>query len=76
MSAGNNTNIEGFVHVVRLAWAVHLMLTQDQSTMTDAPSSASSRDLANICSCLEVICSNNVFQFLLGNVIKTAAYQV
>ncbi|XP_020088373.1 nuclear pore complex protein NUP205 isoform X2 [Ananas comosus] len=75
MSAGNNTNIEGFVHVVRLAWAVHLMLTQDQSTMTDAPSSASSRDLANICSCLEVICSNNVFQFLLGNVIKTAAYQ-
>lgn len=76
MTTGNNPNVEGFVDVVRLAWTVHLMLTQDQSTSRDTILGASSKDLANIYSCLELLCSNNVFHFLLARVLQSAAYQV
>ncbi|KAK1264926.1 hypothetical protein QJS04_geneDACA016129 [Acorus gramineus] len=34
-----------------------------------------SGDLAYISLCLELICSNNVFQFLLDRILQTAAYQ-
>jgi hypothetical protein len=59
--------VEGFVGVVRLAWTVHLMLTQDCS---------SSRDISDIWSCLEIICRQNAFEFFKERVLKTAAYQV
>ena len=59
--------VEGFVGVVRLAWSVHLMLTQDRSN---------SREMSDIWSCLEIICRQNSFEFLRERVLKTAAYQV
>lgn len=75
MTTGNNPKVEGFMNGVRLAWAVHLMLTQEQSTSRDTISGASSKDLANIYSCLELVCSNNVFHFFLVRVLQDAAYQ-
>ncbi|PAN04610.1 hypothetical protein PAHAL_1G079100 [Panicum hallii] len=66
MRTGNNMTVEGFVGVVRLAWSVHLMLTQDRSN---------SREISDIWSCLEIICRQNSFEFLLEQVLKTAAYQ-
>lgn len=66
---GNDPNVEGFVDCIRLAWAVHLMLLQDGTV-----SSALSTDLKNICACLEVIFTNNVFQFLLDRILRSAAY--
>ncbi|PUZ74590.1 hypothetical protein GQ55_1G077200 [Panicum hallii var. hallii] len=66
MRTGNNMTVEGFVGVVRLAWSVHLMLTQDRSN---------SREISDIWSCLEIICHQNSFEFLLEQVLKTAAYQ-
>ncbi|XP_026454511.1 nuclear pore complex protein NUP205-like [Papaver somniferum] len=75
IAVGNDPNVEGFVDVTRLAWAVHLMLTQDELTTRETIAGSSSSELANIFSCLEVICSSNVFQFLLDKVLRTAAYQ-
>ncbi|KAL5547863.1 hypothetical protein UlMin_003094 [Ulmus minor] len=74
MAVGNDPNVEGYVDGVRLAWAVHLMLIQDAINPRTV-SSASSNDLAHLHSCLEVIFSNNVFQFVLDKVLRTAAYQ-
>lgn len=76
MSVGNDPNIEGFVDVIRLAWAVHLMLILDVIAAREAVSNASSNDLGYLHSCLEVIFSNNVFQSLLDKVLQTAAFQV
>ncbi|KAL6888297.1 hypothetical protein ACP4OV_009323 [Aristida adscensionis] len=75
MRAGNNTTVEGFAGVVRLAWTIHLMLTQDRSGSRDTPANASSRDMSDIWSCLETICRQNAFEFLLEKVLRTAAYQ-
>ncbi|XP_016651919.1 PREDICTED: nuclear pore complex protein NUP205 [Prunus mume] len=75
MAAGNDPNVQGFVDSTRLAWAVHLMLIQDAITARDTVSSASSSDLGYLQSCLEAIFSNNVFQFILDKVLRTAAYQ-
>ncbi|KAH0970347.1 hypothetical protein GBA52_022503 [Prunus armeniaca] len=75
MAAGNDPNVQGFVDSTRLAWAVHLMLIQDAITARDTISSASSSDLGYLESCLEAIFSNNVFQFILDKVLRTAAYQ-
>ncbi|KAF6151180.1 hypothetical protein GIB67_037388 [Kingdonia uniflora] len=72
---GSDPNIEGFINGVRLAWTVHLMLTQDNSTTREKMSVSSSNEMGNIYSCLEVICSNNVFQFLLDKILRTAAFQ-
>lgn len=71
----NDPNIGGFVDCIRLAWSVHLMLIQEGIAARDTISSSSSKDLQNISSCLEVIFSNNVFQFFLDKVLRTAAYQ-
>ncbi|XP_021760813.1 nuclear pore complex protein NUP205-like [Chenopodium quinoa] len=75
MAPVNDPNISGFVDCVRLAWSVHLMLVQEGVTTRNTISSASSKDLQNISSCLEVIFSNNVFQFFMEKVLRTAAYQ-
>ncbi|KAF5763761.1 hypothetical protein HanXRQr2_Chr15g0684151 [Helianthus annuus] len=71
MAIGNDQIIEGCMHCVRLAWAVHLMILQD---VTDA--SEINNDVRNINSCLEVVFSNNVFQFLIDKALRTPAYQV
>ncbi|BAF08143.1 Os02g0202300, partial [Oryza sativa Japonica Group] len=74
MRSDNNLTIEGFVGVVRLAWAVHLMLTQDRSSARDTLTS-SSRDVTDIWACLEIICRQNSFQFLQERIMQTAAYK-
>ena len=76
MASGNDPNVEGFVGTIRLAWAVHLMLIQDSLTGRDAISSVSSSDSGYLQSCLEVVFSKNVFQFMLDEVLKSAAYEV
>jgi len=63
MAVGNDPNVEGFVDGIRLAWAVHLMLILDVVAARESVSNASSNDLGYLHSCLEVIFSNNVFQF-------------
>ncbi|XP_024980449.1 nuclear pore complex protein NUP205 isoform X1 [Cynara cardunculus var. scolymus] len=70
MAIGNDQMIEGCMHCVRLAWAVHLMIIQD---VTDARETTN--DVRNISSCLEVVFSSNVFQYLLNTVLRTPAYQ-
>ncbi|XP_022635214.1 nuclear pore complex protein NUP205 isoform X1 [Vigna radiata var. radiata] len=75
MAAGNDPIVEGFVGGVRLAWAVYLMLIQDGAVTRETISSGSSNELGYLSQCLEVIFSNNVFQFLLDKVLRTAAYQ-
>lgn len=76
MATGSDPIVEGFVGGVRLAWALHLMLTHDEIAARETVSSSSSSELSNIRSCLETIFSNNVFQFLLDKALRTAAYQV
>ncbi|KAJ0031919.1 hypothetical protein Pint_13023 [Pistacia integerrima] len=75
MAAGSDLNVEGFVGCVRLAWAVHLMLSNDEIAARDTVSSFSSNDLVLIRSSLETVFSNNIFQFFLDKVLRTAAYQ-
>ncbi|KAL5988463.1 hypothetical protein ACLOJK_036228 [Asimina triloba] len=74
-ATGNDQNVEGFVNIVRFSWTVHLMLTQEAKTVRETLSGASSSDLANIHSYLEFVSSENIFQFLLDKVLRTAAYQ-
>lgn len=76
MATGSDLIVEGFVGGIRLAWAVHLMLIHDEIATRETVSSASSNDLVHVHSCLEAIFSNNIFQFLLDKVLRTAAYQV
>lgn len=76
MAVVSDPNVEGFVGGVRLAWAVHLMLIHDESMARETTSSVSSNGLGNVNLCLETVFSNNVFQFLLDKVLRTAAYQV
>ncbi|CAN7051072.1 unnamed protein product [Brassica rapa subsp. trilocularis] len=75
MASGSDLTADGFVGGIRLAWAVHLMLIYDGISGMDTISAASTTDMGHICSCLESIFSKNVFQFLLDNVLQTAAYQ-
>ncbi|EFH40360.1 hypothetical protein ARALYDRAFT_495190 [Arabidopsis lyrata subsp. lyrata] len=76
MASGSDPTADGFIGGIRLAWAVHLMLIHDGISGMDTISTASTKDMGHICSCLESIFSKNVFQFLLDNVLRTAAYQV
>ncbi|KAJ0238992.1 hypothetical protein HA466_0235130 [Hirschfeldia incana] len=75
MASGSDLTADGFIGGIRLAWAVHLMLIYDGISGMDTISAASTTDMGHICSCLESIFSKNVFQFLLDNVLQTAAYQ-
>ncbi|KAI3443822.1 hypothetical protein Pfo_000487 [Paulownia fortunei] len=76
MVAGNDPVVEGFVDCVRLAWVVHLILVQDGNDAKEMIASTLSNDTKSILSCLEVIFANNVFQFWLDKILRTAAYQV
>ncbi|XP_051130999.1 nuclear pore complex protein NUP205 [Andrographis paniculata] len=75
MVTGNNPTVEGFVDCVRFAWAVHFLLVQDGNDPNELIASPLSTDVKNIYSCLEVIFANNVFQFWLDKILRTAAYQ-
>ncbi|KAI8022266.1 Nuclear pore complex protein NUP205 [Camellia lanceoleosa] len=75
IASGSDPLVEGFVDCVRLAWAVHLMLIQDGVDARETVPSASSSELQYIFSCLEIIFSNNVFQFSLVKILRTAAHQ-
>ncbi|XP_008457616.2 nuclear pore complex protein NUP205 isoform X2 [Cucumis melo] len=75
MASGNDPTVEGFVDAVRFAWTVHLLLIHDMVDAREAIPNASPKDLDYLQSCLEVIFSHNAFQFLLQEVIQTAAYQ-
>ncbi|KAM7264023.1 hypothetical protein ACFE04_001706 [Oxalis oulophora] len=70
MAVGNDPIVEGFVGVVRLSWAVHLMLIHNERA-----SSAPSTYLGWLNSCLEFVFSKNTFQFLLEKILRTASYQ-
>ena len=71
-----DSHIVGFCDVVRLAWTVLLMLTQDKDASADAILRSSSENLSKIYACLELMSSNNVFHFLLTEILQSAAYQV
>ncbi|XP_011093564.1 nuclear pore complex protein NUP205 isoform X1 [Sesamum indicum] len=75
MVAGNDTVVEGFVDCVRLAWVVHLIMVQDGNDAKEALTSTLSNDMKSVCSCLDVVFANNVFQFWLDKIFHTAAYQ-
>ncbi|KAL6555058.1 hypothetical protein OROGR_006316 [Orobanche gracilis] len=74
MVLGNDPVVEGFVDCVRLAWVVHLFLVQDGHDSKEMTATLSN-DMKNICSCLEIIFANNVFQFWLDKILHSAAYQ-
>ncbi|KAL0410679.1 UNVERIFIED_CONTAM: Nuclear pore complex protein [Sesamum latifolium] len=76
MVAGNDTVVEGFVDCVRLAWVVHLIMVQDGNDAKETMTSTLSNDMRSVCSCLDVVFANNVFQFWLDKILHTAAYQV
>lgn len=76
MATGNDPVVEGFVGCVRFAWVVHLMLVQDGNDVKEITTSSYSNDMKSIYSCLEVIFANNVFQFWLDKILRSAAYQV
>lgn len=76
MATGNDPVVEGFTGGIRLAWVVHLMLIQDGVAARETVSSASSNEMSYLSQCLEAVFSNNVFQFLLEKVLRTAAFQV
>ncbi|KAL6558481.1 hypothetical protein OROMI_018831 [Orobanche minor] len=75
MMLGNDPVVEGFVDCVRLAWVVHLFLVQDGHDSKEMMATTLSNDMKSICSCLEVIFANNVFQFWLDKILRSAAYQ-
>ncbi|KFK26746.1 hypothetical protein AALP_AA8G287800 [Arabis alpina] len=75
MASSSDLTADCFIGGIRLAWAVHLMLIYDGIAARDTTSTASTTDMGHLCSCLDSIFSKNVFQFLLDNVLQTAAYQ-
>ncbi|KAK7304174.1 hypothetical protein RJT34_15273 [Clitoria ternatea] len=75
MTTGNDPIVDGFIGGIRLAWVVHLMLIHDGAAARETVSSGSSNGMGYFSQCLEVIFSNNVFQFLLDKVLHTASYQ-
>ncbi|KAH6806656.1 nuclear pore complex protein, partial [Perilla frutescens var. frutescens] len=75
MATGNDPVVEGFVDCVRFAWVVHLILVQDGNDAKEITASTLSNDMKSIFSCLEVIFANNVFQFWLDKILRSAAYQ-
>lgn len=76
MTSANDPTVEGFVDCVRFAWVVHLMLIQDGRELKESVASALSNEMKYTYSCLEAIFANNVFQFYLDKILRTAAYQV
>ncbi|XP_042454349.1 nuclear pore complex protein NUP205-like isoform X2 [Zingiber officinale] len=74
MAPINDPNVEGFIDCVRFGWMIHVMIVQERSN-SRATSGALPIDLADFHSCLEHVCSHNVFRFFLSGVLQTAAYQ-
>jgi len=68
-----NVIAEGFTGVIRLVWAVYIMLTKSVSEVTSA--GALFADDASAQSCLNRACEHDVFEFLTTRVLKTATYQ-
>lgn len=68
--------VKGYVSCVRHAWLVHLMLIHDGVDAQETGPIVSSHDLRHINTCLDVIFSDNVFQFWMKNILQTPAYQV
>ncbi|XP_004305847.1 PREDICTED: uncharacterized protein LOC101295739 [Fragaria vesca subsp. vesca] len=54
MATGRDQNVEGFLGCIRLAWAAHMIVTQD---------------LDHLDSCLELVFMNNVFQFISDEIL-------
>eukprot|EP01018_Ginkgo_biloba_P012319 Gb_31636 [translate_table: standard] len=75
MGTGSDVTVEGFMDVIKLAWAVFMMLTTDGSVAGLTGSGVLPNDIANIRSCLERACAKNAFKFLLVRILKTAAFQ-
>ncbi|XP_031097713.1 nuclear pore complex protein NUP205 isoform X1 [Ipomoea triloba] len=67
--------VKGYVSCVRHAWLVHLMLIHDGVDAQETGPIVSSHDLRHINTCLDVIFSDNVFQFWMKNILQTPAYQ-
>ncbi|MCO5564372.1 hypothetical protein L7F22_018032 [Adiantum nelumboides] len=68
---------EGFSSIVRLTWAVFLMLTantRSQSALPPASRSVSS-ELGNASLMLDKACDSNAFNFMVEKVLKTPAFQ-
>lgn len=75
MAPINDPNVEGFTDCVRFGWMIHVMIVQERSN-SRATLGSLPNDLADFHSCLEHVCSHNVFRFFLSGVLQTSAYQV
>ncbi|KAH9317382.1 hypothetical protein KI387_019151, partial [Taxus chinensis] len=75
MGTVSDATVEGFMDVVRLCWAVFMMLTSDGGIGRVTASGAHATDATNIRSCLERACAKNAFKFLLTRILRTAAFQ-
>ncbi|KAG0486350.1 hypothetical protein HPP92_008445 [Vanilla planifolia] len=75
MASGNNHNVEQFVDVVRLAWVVHMIYSQDEGTTREASSGFESRGFDKCLCLLGNYLHKECFHFLLANVLQTPAYQ-
>ncbi|VFQ73605.1 unnamed protein product [Cuscuta campestris] len=67
--------VKGYVNCVRHAWLVHLMLIHDGVDAQDTGPSVSSHDIRTINTLLEVIFSDNVFEFWMTNILQTPAFE-
>ncbi|CAM6098602.1 unnamed protein product [Calypogeia fissa] len=70
MEADTNATTEGFTGVIRLVWAIFLMLTSGPTARGANPGAESNARI-----CLDWACEHNAFEFLTSNVLKTAAFQ-
>lgn len=75
MSTVNDVTVEGFMDIVRLAWAVFMMFTSDGNFAVVTNSGSQASDAMNIRLCLERACVKNAFKFILVRVLRTAAFQ-
>lgn len=73
MDADTSAATEGFTGVIRLVWAVFLMLTSGPAGSAHGGNNSSE---SNARTCLDWAFEHNAFEFLTSNVLKTAAFQV
>lgn len=66
--------VEGFTGVIRLAWAVFLMLTSSAGVPGSLSLSSTSEN-NNVCLVLDRACEHNAFRFLVNRILKTPAFQ-
>ncbi|KAJ7534968.1 hypothetical protein O6H91_12G012900 [Diphasiastrum complanatum] len=75
MHDGFEMPAKGFLDVVRLVWAIFIMITAEKVTTGMSAPADVSVDEASARQCLDRACENNVFKFLYNNVLRTAAFQ-